>query len=71
MKHILVSADSNPSVYLVPDIVAENLDQYCLDFIHELYDFANDREFEITDNNHTPSEQETGVCYDEKVLSIG
>ena len=32
MKHILLSADSMPSVYLVPDEVADNLREYCVNF---------------------------------------
>ncbi|MCL2495245.1 MAG: hypothetical protein FWE98_06270 [Oscillospiraceae bacterium] len=32
MKHVLLSADGYPSVYSVPDIVADNLEMYCLDF---------------------------------------
>lgn len=32
MKYVLLSADNNPSVYSVPNIVAENLRKYCIDF---------------------------------------
>lgn len=32
MKYILLSADSDTSVYLVPDEVADNLRKYCIDF---------------------------------------
>lgn len=32
MKYVLLSADNNPSVYLVPDIVADNLRSYCIGF---------------------------------------
>jgi hypothetical protein len=32
MKYSLLSADNNPSVYLVPDIVADNLTKYCIEF---------------------------------------
>ena len=32
MKYLLLSADSIPSVYLVPEIVADNLDKYCNEF---------------------------------------
>ena len=32
MKYVLLSADNYPSVYLVPDVVAENLREYCLEF---------------------------------------
>lgn len=29
MKYVILSADNNPSVYLVPNIVADNLWDYC------------------------------------------
>ena len=32
MKHVLLSADSEPSIYSVPDVVAENLKEYCCEF---------------------------------------
>ena len=32
MKYILLSADNPPSVYSVPDIVADNLQEYCCAF---------------------------------------
>ena len=32
MKRILLSADSEISVFTVPDKVADNLEQYCLEF---------------------------------------
>ncbi|MBH1940911.1 hypothetical protein I5677_08415 [Mobilitalea sibirica] len=32
MKYVLLSEDNNPSVYLVPDIVADNLSKYCIEF---------------------------------------
>ena len=32
MKYILLSADSEPSIYSVPDIVADNLRMYCMEF---------------------------------------
>ncbi len=32
MKNVLLSADSEISVFAVPDEVADNLDQYCLEF---------------------------------------
>ena len=35
MKYILLSADNLPSVYSVPDIVADNLEKYCLEFCEE------------------------------------
>ena len=35
MKYVLLSADCVPSVYSVPDIVAENLSEYCLEFCNK------------------------------------
>ena len=32
MKEIILSADGDSVVYLVPDVVAENLDEYCYEF---------------------------------------
>ena len=32
MKYVLLSADSDPSVYSVPDAVADNLYEYCMEF---------------------------------------
>ena len=35
MKNVLLSADNEPSVYSVPDIVADNLKEYCGDFCNK------------------------------------
>lgn len=47
MKHVLLSADSEISVFSVPDKVAENLAEYCLEFcchwLHESPDAARYR----------------------------
>lgn len=32
MKEIILSADDNPKIYSVPDIVADKLDAYCFEF---------------------------------------
>lgn len=32
MKNVLLSADSEISVFAVPDEVADNLEKYCLEF---------------------------------------
>ncbi len=37
MKAVILSADNAPSVYLVPDLVASNLEHYCTDFDHWLH----------------------------------
>lgn len=37
MKKIILSHDSDSLIYSVPDIVAENLDKYCLKFLKWLH----------------------------------
>ena len=32
MKEVILSADGDSVVYLVPDVVADNLEKYCLEF---------------------------------------
>ncbi len=32
MKEVILSADGDSVVYLVPDVVAENLREYCIEF---------------------------------------
>ena len=31
-KYVMLSADAEPTVYLVPDVVADNLTSYCKEF---------------------------------------
>lgn len=35
MKNIVLSADGDSIIYAVPDIVADNLKQYCMEFCSE------------------------------------
>ncbi|MCL2633374.1 MAG: hypothetical protein FWD34_02545 [Oscillospiraceae bacterium] len=35
MKYVLLSSDSVPSVFSVPDVVADNLQEYCLEFCNK------------------------------------
>lgn len=56
MKEIILSADASPSVYLVPDEVADNLRQFCLDFISWLRKSPDAKKLRISG----------GVCYNEK-----
>ena len=35
MKYVLLSADNEPSIYSVPDIVADNLKEYCCEFCNK------------------------------------
>ena len=32
MKEVIISADGDSKVYLVPDVVADNLSEYCIEF---------------------------------------
>ncbi len=32
MKHVIISADGDRMVYSVPNVVAEHLEEYCLEF---------------------------------------
>ncbi|MCQ2450241.1 MAG: hypothetical protein MJ132_08680 [Clostridia bacterium] len=50
MKEIILSADSDGVLFLVPDVVAENLAEYCLKFCDWVY---TNPKFETKD----------GVCY--------
>lgn len=56
MKNILLSADGEISVFTVPDKIADNLEQYCIEFrdwLHKSPDAAKYR-------------TKVGVCYNEK-----
>ena len=35
MKEVIISADGDSKVYLVPDVVANNLREYCIEFSHK------------------------------------
>lgn len=57
MKNVLLSADNNPSVYIVPDVVADNLQNYCLDFcVAWLRQSPNAEKYRLDNGS---------VCYDE------
>ena len=46
MKYVLLSADNSPSVYSVPDIVADNLREYCCEFCDKwLYESPHAEEY--------------------------
>ena len=38
MKNVILSADGSSKVYSVPDAVADDLEHYCQDFCHWLYE---------------------------------
>jgi hypothetical protein len=57
VKYVLLSADNNPSVYSVPDEVADNLKKYCLDFCDKwMYENPDAKKYHIGE----------GVCYNEE-----
>ena len=57
LKYVLLSADSDTSVYLVPDEVANNLKKYCIDFCNKwLYQSSYAKKYHIGGS----------VCYNEK-----
>lgn len=59
MKNVLLSADNNPSVYSVPNIVADNLREYCIQHFYKWLE-------------HSPKSkkyrQHGGYCFDETVF---
>ena len=57
MKTILLSADGLLSVYSVPEIVADNLDEYCSEFCNKwLLESPHAEKYRVG----------VGVCYDER-----
>lgn len=61
MKNVLLSADSEISVFLVPDEVADNLEQYCWDFCYNwLFQSPDAAKYRVKMGNTM------GVCYNEK-----
>ncbi len=60
MKNVLLSADSEISVFSVPDEVADNLEKYCLKFCNWLDKSPN------ADKYHVKVDGIRCVCYNEK-----
>lgn len=61
MKRILLSADSEISVFSVPDKVADNLEQYCMEFCcNWLYKSTDAEKYRVKMGDVI------GVCYSEK-----
>ena len=57
MKHVILSADDDRVLYLVPDAVADNLEKYCLEFSnHWLHHSPHAEKYRI----------KGGVCYSEE-----
>ena len=56
MKEIILSADGDSVVYLVPDVVADNLSEYCIEFCDTwLWKSPDAKQFR----------RGPGVCYNE------
>ena len=56
MKEIILSADGESVVYLVPDVVAENLREYCIEFCDNwLWNSPEAKQYRTAH----------GVCYNE------
>ena len=56
MKNVVISADGDRKVYSVPDVVAENLSEYCLEFCTNW----------VQNSPHAKKYQiHGGVCYNE------
>ena len=63
MKYVLLSADCSPSVYSVPDIVAENLREYCCEFCDKwLVESPDAAEYRFEDGSSFPG---VGLAYNE------
>lgn len=61
MKRVLLSADGEISVFNVPDEVADNLEQYCLEFCRDwLHKSPNAEKY------RTKMGDVIGVCFNEK-----
>lgn len=58
MMKIVLSADNDCSIYLVPNYVAKELDKYIGDFLNWLYDENNKHEYWCGE----------GLCYDERAF---
>lgn len=61
MRNVLLSADGEISVFSVPDKVADNLEEYCLEFCcHWLYESPQAAKYRVKMSGTI------GVCYNEK-----
>ena len=63
MRYILLSADSEPTLYEAPDIIAERLSDYADAFLNSIYDPASPFWQTVQDPSGTSY---TLVCYNEK-----
>ena len=61
MKNVLLSADSEISVFSVPDKIADNLEKYCLEFCcHWLHESPDAAKYRVKMGDVV------GACYSEK-----
>lgn len=61
MKNVLLSADSEISVFAVPNEVADNLEKYCLEFCcHWLHESPDAAKYRVKMGDVV------GVCYTER-----
>ncbi len=61
MKEIIISADGDSIVYLVPDVVANNLRKYCIEFCDKwLWKSPHAEKY-----RHTFEDGDVGVAYSE------
>ena len=57
MKNVIISADGDRMVYSVPNIVADNLTEYCIEFCHRwLRTSSHAKKYRING----------GLCYNER-----
>ena len=56
MKHVIISADGDRKIYSVPDVVADNLAKYCIEFCDKwMKSSPHAKKYRIRD----------GYCYNE------
>lgn len=56
MKEVILSADGDSYVYLVPDVVAENLREYCIEFDNWLSDSPDAKKYRT----------KRGICFNQE-----
>lgn len=61
MKEVILSADSEAAIYSVPDEVADDLENFCMDFCEKwLWESPHAEQYRKVDNGTKY------VCYDER-----
>ena len=64
MKKVFLSADNQPSLYAVPDAVADHLDEYCLAFWRWLETSPDAEKYRVYFDEE--DEPYFGLCYTER-----